>query len=87
MELIIIIHGHSPGHVKGTLNKTKNSLILQISNNGIGMTGEQRHKSDSYGITGMEERARLIGADVKVESSKNQGTKIIVQMPFNSKPI
>lgn len=87
-ESLTNVYRHAQAsHVKVQLNKTKNSLILQINDNGIGMTWKQRHKSDSYGITGMEERARLIGADVKVESSENQGTKIIVQMPLNSKPI
>ena len=83
-ESLTNVYRHAQAsHIEVKLNKTKNSLILHISDNGIGMKRKNRHKPYSYGITAMEERVRLIGAELKIETSENQGTQITVLMPLN----
>ena len=42
--------------------------------------GEPR-KQGSFGLTGLRERAYLLGGDVKLESAPGQGTTVEVRIP------
>jgi len=64
------------------LNKKKNSLTLHIEDNGMGITRSQAAKPDSYGILGMEERARLIGARFDIDQGETRGTRVRVIAPL-----
>ncbi len=58
--------------------------IVQVSDNGSGfdprLAGEQQ---DHWGISGMRERARLIGADLQLTSQVGEGTKIRLCLPLH----
>jgi signal transduction histidine kinase len=49
---------------------------LLIQDDGIGFDLEKNNKAAHYGITGMKERAGIIGANLTVTSSPGAGTKI-----------
>lgn len=51
-------------------------LILTVSDNGKGIQTEILEDPFSLGLIGMRERARLIGAELKITSTKNHGTTI-----------
>jgi len=59
---------------------------LAIIDNGIGFDTREATarsvKQGSLGMMSMQERARLIGADLKIESQAGQGTTVSVEMPL-----
>lgn len=84
------IHRHA-GVSEGRLRLlfTQNDLSILISDEGRGFDmaeNEEMRKSGSgnghFGILGMEERAKLIGASLNVISTPGEGTKIHVKLPY-----
>ena len=67
-----------------SLKEYKNNLILEIKDNGKGITVNQINDSRSLGILGMKERAMLFSGRVKIKSSMNSGTSVLVEIPFNN---
>ncbi|MCK5315528.1 MAG: PAS domain S-box protein [Anaerolineales bacterium] len=60
------------------------SLRLIIDDDGIGFTPElaEEHTGDQgWGILTMTERAEAIGGNFRIESSPNQGTRVILEIP------
>lgn len=70
--------------------KAEHNIIINIIDNGIGMTKEQIeaifNKTDSHegiGITNVNERLKSIfGTDLNVESRVNEGTKVTIYIPI-----
>jgi signal transduction histidine kinase len=54
-------------------------LQLQIEDNGIGFD-PQAQRPGHYGIIGLREQADLIGAELRIESNPNQGTKLTITL-------
>jgi signal transduction histidine kinase len=54
-------------------------LVLRIEDNGIGFDPEVT-EAGHYGIVGLREQAEMIGADLKIESSSNQGTNLCISL-------
>ena len=61
------------------------ALHLQVSDDGQGFAPPQRWSSLSqdghFGLMGMQERAELIGAQLRIHSSPGNGTTIDIQLP------
>jgi signal transduction histidine kinase len=60
------------------------NLTLTIEDNGNGFTQVERSTHTSrggFGMTGMAERARLLGGEFKVRSTLGRGTTIVVEIP------
>ncbi len=57
------------------------SVILKIQDNGCGTTPEQLFAPTSLGIRGMKERALLLGGDLVIRSSREEGTTVLVRVP------
>jgi PAS domain S-box-containing protein len=82
-ESLSNIYRHAQAtQVRLLLNKKKNWLTLHIEDNGIGISPKQSKKPDSFGILGMEERARTIGARFNIEKRESQGTRVRVLAPL-----
>jgi signal transduction histidine kinase len=59
-------------------------LRLRIGDNGTGIDAEvlkDEHKAGHWGLRGMRERARLIGATLEIWSQVNTGTEIELNIP------
>jgi signal transduction histidine kinase len=56
-------------------------FILTISDNGRGLTDEEKLGQHTLGLLGMRERAHLIGGEVSITSAKRRGTIITVRLP------
>ncbi len=54
-------------------------LELRIEDNGIGFDPEA-HRTGHFGIVGLREQAELIGAELRIDSQPNVGTKISVSL-------
>jgi two-component system CheB/CheR fusion protein len=70
------------------LERRENHAVLIIEDNGNGFRPEEvaSQNDSSLGISGMRERAALIGAEVEVESSPEKGTTIYVRAPLQLPP-
>ncbi|MBV8709031.1 MAG: PAS domain-containing protein [Acidobacteriaceae bacterium] len=65
-------------HVKVLLRGKPEALELQVADSGLGFDTED--KRSGLGLISMEERARLIGATLKIESALGEGTKVTVDV-------
>ncbi len=78
----IIRHAQAT-EVKIELEKIKESLMLSVEDDGIGITKAQQEASNAFGIMGMQERARFLGGDVYIEGKKGEGTAVVLRIPVN----
>lgn len=65
------------------LNQTKNDLTLYIQDNGVGFETNDAKNKRSLGITGMKERALMLGGQLTIQSEKGVGTLVILKIPVN----
>jgi signal transduction histidine kinase len=77
---------HSNGsRVSVLLERRDDHAVLIIEDNGQGFKADGGFDFDSgFGLTGMRERALLIGASFEVESNAEKGTTIFVRAPLVS---
>ena len=57
-------------------------LTLEVSDNGVGISEQERMKADAFGIRGLHERARSVGGWLDVSSRKGVGTSVILSVPL-----
>jgi two-component system, NarL family, sensor histidine kinase UhpB len=68
--------------VEVSLNIESNAAVLEIRDNGRGMSREQIASSRSLGLLGMRERAELLGGSVTIESQEGRGTCVRATLPL-----
>lgn len=73
----------SASHIDVYLRYETASLNLSIRDNGCGLGGDTS-KVGHFGIPVMEERARKIGGVLRLQSSRDEGTEVSVNISFNS---
>jgi ligand-binding sensor domain-containing protein/two-component sensor histidine kinase len=61
-----------------------NSVSLEVVDNGRGFDVEHAPSRDGghFGLTGLRERGRILGAEVMLESAADQGTRVRVNVPL-----
>jgi PAS domain S-box-containing protein len=69
-------------HVDIFLTRRNGDLIMEVKDNGRGVTNEDLSKSRSFGLLGMRERALFLGGDVEVSGSAGEGTSVKVRVPL-----
>jgi len=52
--------------------------ILTIEDDGIGFDAKSKEPTGHFGLVGMYERAELVGGQLKIESEKGKGTKVVL---------
>lgn len=67
------------------ISSHENVLMVEIGDNGIGMTTEDRLKLQSFGLRGLQERAQSVGGWLDISSHNSQGTAIILTIPLDTK--
>jgi PAS domain S-box-containing protein len=55
--------------------------VLIIEDNGIGFDAKEKNRQ-GMGLSGMQERAELIGGTLKIETAPGEGTTIFVRVPL-----
>ena len=68
-----------------TLISTREQLELQVRDDGRGFD-QQAVRRDSYGLLGMNERARLIGGSLSICSAPGAGTTVSIHIPLEGGP-
>lgn len=68
--------------VKVHLREDGENLILEVKDNGRGITPAEIANTKSIGLLGMRERAALLGGKVSLTGARRKGTKVIVSIPL-----
>ena len=68
--------------VTQNLQTPAHHLILEIHDNGRGITEEEVANSQSLGLLGMRERALILGGNVQISGTPGQGTTVRVEAPL-----
>lgn len=66
------------------MKEADGQFILTISDNGRGITDDEKMGRLSLGLLGMRERAHLIGGEVSITSAEGRGTVVTVRAPVAS---
>ncbi|MDA8455889.1 histidine kinase [Acidovorax sp. GBBC 3334] len=65
------------------LSDSERVLTLEVTDDGRGMEPAMRHKPKSFGLKGLEERARTVGGWLDISSHPGRGTSVIVSVPLD----
>ncbi|MCD2259452.1 sensor histidine kinase [Psychroserpens luteolus] len=69
--------------VKMNISKTANTINIEVSDNGKGFDSETKYKNISLGLKTLFERAKIIGAEIYLNSQVNGGgTKVTLNIPI-----
>jgi signal transduction histidine kinase len=81
----VIRHANATG-VEVDLYDEEGQLILEVRDNGRGITREQIFNMKSIGLLGMRERAGLLGGEVRISGTPKKGTKVTISIPNTAVP-
>ena len=76
----------SASRVDVRIYQEKNTAVLEVQDNGSGFGSDLVDTTRTFGLAGMEERARLIGAQLTVESERGQGVLVRLSVPLVAGP-
>jgi signal transduction histidine kinase len=60
----------------------RDCAVLEIRDNGKGMSHEQIASAHALGLLGMRERAELLGGSVTIDSGEGEGTRVRATLPL-----
>jgi signal transduction histidine kinase len=73
-----------PAVVTVTLRWDPPNLILQVKDNGSGISSARLEKSAGVGLGSMRDRVAQIDAKLEIQTAAGRGTSIIVTVPISS---
>jgi PAS domain S-box-containing protein len=81
-ETLTNIVRHSKARkVRINLKKTANMVVLEVHDDGIGITEDRMRDPKSFGLVGMRERAYVLGGHFSVSGNPGNGTTVKVSIP------
>jgi two-component system sensor histidine kinase DegS len=89
-EALANVYRHAQaGGVEVQLDMKNHRMRASIVDDGVGFDLEKiqdrPEKLSSFGLTGMSERAKLLGGRTTVESRLGKGTRVVVEIPLEGK--
>jgi PAS domain S-box-containing protein len=69
------------------LNFYDNKLIMEITDNGVGIEQEQINSLKSLGLFGMRERVSILKGRMEIIGENQKGTKVRVLIPFSKENV
>ena len=73
-----------PTVITVTLRWERPNLLLNISDNGLGMAKARLQKGQGFGLVNMRARASKLGGNLEIQSATGRGTSIVVSVPIAS---
>ena len=67
------------------IKENAGTLIMEIKDNGKGITEKEINDPKSFGLTGIRERIRLLNGRVDITGTHHRGTVVYVAIPINKK--
>lgn len=77
----IIRHANAT-QIEVNLTEEDGRLVLEVQDNGRGITEKEIANTRSIGLVGMRERAALVGGEVSFQGAPGKGTSVVVQIPI-----
>lgn len=82
-ELLTNVARHAEARkVQIDLNWTNHQLILEVNDNGKGISSGQVVDSKAWGLIGMRERAHLMKGELEIEGHPGKGTTVKLVLPL-----
>lgn len=66
-------------HVDISAHRSDGRLEISVHDDGVGLPGQP---AEGYGLRNMRDRARLLGGELEIASSRNKGTTVSLKIPF-----
>ncbi|KAF0213456.1 MAG: putative hybrid sensor histidine [Ignavibacteria bacterium] len=83
-ETLTNVARHSgASRITAKIQLLEDKLLLEVEDNGKGISNEQLFNISSIGITGMKERAKFLGGKVFIDGQEGKGTKVFLEMPLS----
>jgi signal transduction histidine kinase len=82
-SLTNIIRHADATNVEIKLREKDGILVMEIKDNGKGITESAITNSRSFGLIGIRERAHSLGGEVDIIGTQDAGTRITVNMPIS----
>jgi PAS domain S-box-containing protein len=73
-------HAHA-GAVRISIRTVGKRVVLEVQDNGRGITERELRDHRSAGLLGMHERAHLLGGEFRISGSPGRGTRVMVSIP------
>ena len=73
-----------PTVVSVSLRCESPNVVLEVTDNGFGISDPRAAYKEGFGLSNMRTRAEHLGAQLEVRTSAGRGTSIVVRMPINS---
>jgi signal transduction histidine kinase len=71
--------------VEALLSMKDSSLILNITDNGIGFNAKEIENKKTLGLLGMKERTLIMGGSYEITSKPGKGTTVVIIVPIQNK--
>jgi len=71
----------SATQVTAGLWETSNALVMEVRDNGVGITKSQIVDTRSFGVIGMHERVKRLGGELEIHGQRAQGTTLRAWIP------
>jgi signal transduction histidine kinase len=84
-SLTNVIRHAEATRVEVRINAKEGILILEIQDNGKGISEAATADSRSFGLIGVKERAYSLGGEVTITGVRNEGTCLTVKMPISER--
>ncbi len=84
-SLTNIIRHANATEVEINLSKKKGIIVLEIQDNGKGITEAAITNPRSFGLIGIRERAHSLGGEVDIAGIRDAGTRLTVRMPISER--
>ena len=68
--------------VEITMSENNGAFVLEVKDNGRGISTSERQNMRSLGLLGMHERVQLIGGKIEINGAKGKGTRVVVRVPL-----
>lgn len=83
-EIVTNIARHSKAErVWIHLHAQEGMVVLEVEDNGVGISPEALGRSGALGLLGMRERAAIFGGELEIGGIPGKGTTVIVRMPID----
>ena len=70
------------GEAVVALNRNGNEIVLSVADKGVGFDTRERPFKVGLGLRSMQERLRVVGGTLEVNSNNGHGTRILARAPL-----